>query len=68
MKNKDFIFAYTLPRIVELMELKQERLQWNTVQEGNPSIKTTAGAIKTIIEDPLLPILEEDSNITHSPR
>ncbi len=44
--------------------LEQEGLQWNTVQKGDPGIITTAGTIKTIIEDPLLSILELDPNKT----
>lgn len=44
--------------------LEQEGLQCNAVQKGNPGIITTAGTIKTIIEDPLLSILELDPNKT----
>ncbi len=40
------------------------RSQCNAVQKGNPGIITTAGAIKIIIEDPLLSILKENSNET----
>jgi hypothetical protein len=43
-------------------------LQANAIQECDPCVIAAAGAIETIIEDPLLPILEEDSNITKPPR
>ena len=39
-------------------------LQFNSVEERDSGIITTAGAIKAIIEDPLFSILEEDSNKT----
>jgi len=42
-------------------------LQFNPVQEGDASIITTTGAVKTVIKDSLLSILEEDSNITEPP-
>jgi hypothetical protein len=48
--------------------LEQEGLQCNAVQKNDSCIITTAGAIKTIIEDPLLSILEEDPNIAQSAR
>jgi hypothetical protein len=48
--------------------LEQEGLQCNAVQKGDAGIITTAGTIKTIIEDPLLSILEEDPNVTQSAR
>jgi len=44
----------------------RETSKFNAVYKGNSSIITTAGAIKIIIKDPLLSILEEDSNKTHS--
>jgi hypothetical protein len=44
------------------MELK--KLYFNTGEKGDAGIITAASAIKTIIENPHLPILEEDSNIT----
>ena len=44
--------------------LEQEGLQCNAVQKSDSCIITTAGAIKTIIEDPLLSILELDPNKT----
>jgi hypothetical protein len=40
--------------------------QFDAVQEGNSSIITAAGAIKTIIKDPLFSVLEEDSSKTHA--
>jgi len=42
----------------------QEGSQCNAVKKSDASIITTACAIKTIIEDPLLSILEENSNKT----
>ncbi len=44
--------------------LEQEELQCNAVQKGDAGIITAAGAIKTIVEDPLLSILELDPNKT----
>jgi hypothetical protein len=38
----------------------------NSVQQRDSGIITTADAIKTVIEDPLLPILEKDPNKTQS--
>ena len=42
----------------------QEGSQGNAVKKSDASIVTAASAIKTIIEDPLLSILEENSNKT----
>jgi len=39
-------------------------LQGNAIEERDPCVIATAYTIETIIEDPLLPILKEDSNIT----
>jgi len=39
-------------------------LQGNAIQERDPCMTATACTIETIIEDPLLPILKEDSDIT----
>ena len=44
------------------------RSQFDAAKEGNTGVITAAGAIITIIEDPLFPILEEDLNKTHSTR
>jgi hypothetical protein len=41
-------------------------LQRNPIQERDPCVIAAARAIETIVEDPLLPILKEDSNITKS--
>lgn len=54
--------------MVGFMGLEQEGSQCNAVQEGDPGIITTAGTIKTVIENSLLSILEEDSNETQSAR
>ncbi len=43
---------------------EQRPSQLNTVKEGDPGMGTTACTIDTVIEDPLLPVLKEDSNIT----
>jgi hypothetical protein len=42
--------------------------QGNAIEERDPCVIATANAIEIIIEDPLLPILKEDSNITKPPR
>lgn len=42
--------------------------QCNAIEERNPCMVTTACTIQTIIEDPLLAILKEDSNITKPSR
>ena len=42
---------------------EQRSLQRHAVEEGDPGMITTARTIKTVIKDPLLPVLEEDSNI-----
>jgi len=39
-------------------------LQGNAIEERDPCVIATAYTIETIIEDPLLTILKEDSNIT----
>jgi hypothetical protein len=43
---------------------RKEVLQSNAIEERNPCVIAAACTIETIIEDPLLPILKEDSNIT----
>ncbi len=53
--------------MVGFMGLEQEGLQCNAVQKSDSCIITTAGAIETIVEDPLLSILELDPNITQPP-
>jgi hypothetical protein len=44
--------------MVVFMGLEQKRSQCNAVQEGDSGVITTAGTIETVIEDPLLSILE----------
>jgi len=39
-------------------------LYFNSVEEGNTRVITTARAIEIVVEDPLFPILKQDSNIT----
>ncbi len=38
--------------------------QGDAVQKCYPCVIATADAVETIIEDPLLPVLKQDSNIT----
>jgi len=42
--------------------------QGNAIEERNPCVIATACTIEIIIEDPLLPILKEDSDITKPAR
>jgi len=42
--------------------------QCNAIEERNPRVTATACTIEAIIEDPLLPILKEDANITKPAR
>jgi hypothetical protein len=42
--------------------------QGNAIEERDPGVIATANTIEIIIEDPFLPILKEDSNITKPPR
>jgi len=42
------------------------RLQFNSIKEGDSGIIATAGTIETVVEDPLLPVLEEDPNKTQT--
>jgi len=46
--------------------IKERNLYFNAVEESHSAVVTAADAIVTIIEDPLLSILKEDPNITHS--
>jgi len=48
--------------------LGEKTSQFNTVEEGNPGMVTAASTIDIIIEDPLLAVLKEDSNITQPAR
>jgi hypothetical protein len=51
----------SLPRKIWLWE---EGLQGNAIEECDPCMIAAACTIETIIEDPFLPILKKDSNIT----
>ena len=43
-------------------------LQFNAVEERNPRIIAATSALVTVVKNPLLPVLKEDSDKTQSPR
>ena len=42
--------------------------QGNSVEEGNPRVVATAGAVKTVVENPFFPILKLNSHIAQAAR
>jgi len=48
------------------LQLRKEALQSNAIEKRDPCVIATTCTIETVIEDPLLPVLKEDSNITKS--
>ena len=49
-------------------EPERRLFQSNPVQEGNPRVVATAGAIETVIENPFFSVLKLDPHITQATR
>ena len=49
------------------MKGRNTDLYFHAVDENDSGVITTAGAVKIIVENPLLAVLEKDSNVAHPP-